>query len=717
MTNPKIVQVGAVITCAVLLFASSSLAPAINAGRAEMNTTGITDADPLKSAPPEYAFAIQALGAFRGLATNFAFIRATQLKEAGRYFDAMQLANWICTLQPRFPSVWEFQAWNMAWNISVTTFTPEERWNWVYNGVKLIRDEGLKYNPRAVNLYKMIAWIYVNKMSETIDDYHLTFKRQWAWRMHVVLGEPPDPLKDENPDVHIDGLLIDGNDRFAKALRQADAAEKDEDSSPPAPPSPDLPDVPEAEPIESPFEVVREARVLQIQRIADAPRTLEALYEQHPETREMVARLRDMGVEITDRELSEDSYWGDQRLSFTFFRRYRKLTDRVSILAQIVKNAPDDPDLANVEVFDQIVGAREQRPAGQALLRFLQRKVLHEVYNLDPEKMVEVMKFFGPVDWRVVDAHSLYWIAQSIIQGHETLQEFGNDKINTTRLLFFSLRNLNLRNKLIFEPYPPAIHLSYFNPTPDIHFIEPMQRAFIEYGPLLSGARDVGPGAGNTYRTGHINFLTESIRTLYLENRIAEASKYYEYLRQTYHTSPSGEFNPAFMDPLEDYVRKSLMEGLEGGREAALAINAWMTNAYNALAGREFVQYQNLRKMALEVHRNYHGRIPNMAESKKLAPFNEMQVDTLLFMYRRPSITPVVALHKVELWRNLPQNLKRTVYDPLNEFFAIECDVWNFDVAKAFPEPAGMQAFRDALERRGPEDQKKDFITPVQPGG
>ena len=90
-----------------------------------------------------------------------------------------------------------------------------------------------------------------------------------------------------------------------------------------------------------------------------------------------------------------------------------------------------DADQANIAAFDEIVGVRAGLPAGEALLRFMQRKVLNEVYKLDTAHMVEVMKYFGPMDWRVVDAHSLYWVTQSIIKGGETMQKFGNDKINS----------------------------------------------------------------------------------------------------------------------------------------------------------------------------------------------------------------------------------------------------------------------------------------------
>jgi hypothetical protein len=125
--RPKLTQFAALLACAVLVAAAATRIPGINRGRAALNILGSTS--PLENTPPEYVFYIQAFGAFRGLIADVAFIRADQLKEEGRFYDAFQLHKWICALQPHFPSVWEYCAWNMAWNISVTTFTPEERWN------------------------------------------------------------------------------------------------------------------------------------------------------------------------------------------------------------------------------------------------------------------------------------------------------------------------------------------------------------------------------------------------------------------------------------------------------------------------------------------------------------------------------------------------------------------------------------------------------------
>ena len=143
-----------------------------------------------------------------------------------------------------------------------------------------------------------------------------------------------------------------------------------------------------------------------------------------------------------------------------------------------------------VERLDEIIGARAGRPAGQALLHFLQRKVLSEVYRLDTKHMIYVVENFGPVDWRMVDAQSLYWVSLGLIRGGHSATSFQTDTVNTIRLIHFSLRNLFHRNRMSFEPNPDSIHTSYINCTPDVNFIESMHRSYITYGPMI----DPDPG-------------------------------------------------------------------------------------------------------------------------------------------------------------------------------------------------------------------------------
>ncbi|MEM9560826.1 MAG: hypothetical protein AAF995_11005, partial [Planctomycetota bacterium] len=125
------------------------------------------------------------------------WIRANDKKEDGKFFEAVELSRAITRLQPRFPRVWVFHAWNMAYNISVTTQTPAERWQWVNAGVRLLRDEGIKANPREMLLYKELAWFFLHKIGGYTDDANLNYKRWLAQEWHDILGAPPEPAPRE----------------------------------------------------------------------------------------------------------------------------------------------------------------------------------------------------------------------------------------------------------------------------------------------------------------------------------------------------------------------------------------------------------------------------------------------------------------------------------------------------------------------------------------
>ena len=170
-----------------LMFFGSIRLDEINAQRSEMK---LVMNEPLENAPPSLAFATVALGAFRGLVVDVLWIRADQLKEDGKFFDAKQLAEWITILQPRFAAVWDFHAWNMAYNISVAipASRPQERWQWVKNGYELLRDKGIPKNPHSIVLYRSLGWIFQHKIGGITDDCHKYYKLQLYNAMKPLVG-------------------------------------------------------------------------------------------------------------------------------------------------------------------------------------------------------------------------------------------------------------------------------------------------------------------------------------------------------------------------------------------------------------------------------------------------------------------------------------------------------------------------------------------------
>ena len=137
--------------------------------------------------PPVLTFVIAGLGGFRGIAAEVLWFRANRMQDEGRYVELVQLADWIAMLDPHAAEAWVYNAWNLAYNISIMMVRHEDRLRWVQNGIALLRDEGLRFNPREARLYRELAWLYQNKVGDSLDRAHLTYKFALAESMAPFL--------------------------------------------------------------------------------------------------------------------------------------------------------------------------------------------------------------------------------------------------------------------------------------------------------------------------------------------------------------------------------------------------------------------------------------------------------------------------------------------------------------------------------------------------
>src|SRR5207249_1078810 len=80
---------------------------------------GITRGEPLgNTAPPVLVFTTVALGGFRGLIANALWVRAADLQEQDKYFEKVQLADWITKLQPHFTTVCNLVIQSASWTLT-----------------------------------------------------------------------------------------------------------------------------------------------------------------------------------------------------------------------------------------------------------------------------------------------------------------------------------------------------------------------------------------------------------------------------------------------------------------------------------------------------------------------------------------------------------------------------------------------------------------------
>jgi len=187
MQRNRIIQLVTALLIVATVFGAGGIGTKVRAERKELQLGLEGQLD--ESVPADIVLAYTMFGAFRGMIVDWMWHRATEMKDQGKHYEAYRLAENITKLMHNFPDVWRFHAWNMAFNISVTTHTPEERWDWVHKGIRLLREEGIRYNPNSEMLYKELAWIFFFKVGGNTDDQHWYYKRRMAFEWHEVLGD------------------------------------------------------------------------------------------------------------------------------------------------------------------------------------------------------------------------------------------------------------------------------------------------------------------------------------------------------------------------------------------------------------------------------------------------------------------------------------------------------------------------------------------------
>ena len=451
--NSKIKVILLLLLAAVMLFGAGRLQNSLNHDR---ETLGFTRGEVLDNAPPALAFTTVALGGFRGLISNFLWIRASELQQDDKFFEATQLADWITKLQPTYASIWVFQGWNMAYNISVKFKDFPDRWRWVQRGIELMRDDGLRYNPNSVDLYRELAWQFQHKMGANLDDANMYYKAQWAYEMENFFG--PNGTNYQN-------LLA-----------------------------------PQSE------------------------------------------------------------------------------ADRTNLF------------------------------------------VLTNKFKLDPAFIKTVDDEFGPFDWRLPEAHAIYWGAKGLNAAKNNPGKVNpEDLIKLRRIIYQSIYQAFKHGRIIIDPLTRSYSLG---PNLDLvpHVNATYEKMMADDAPM----RDAIAKA-------HRNFLRDAIYFLYVNNRVAEADKWFKYLAKEYPDKPIVENDPDSLSKnltLDQYAVAVVQIdiGETSQERVTAAVQGLLTRAYYDLAIGNDDRYENLKRLAIRIYQRYTDSTSGARGEKRipLPPFDTL---------------------------------------------------------------------------------------------
>lgn len=690
----RIIQLALLLVAAGLLTTAGILQTNIQSQSAEselsLQNTAVLQAN------PEIALITTAFGGLRVLGANYLWIRSQAEHNAGRHYDAYQLAELICELQPYFPGVWAFQSWNMAWNISVKTNTREQRWHWVYAGVELLRDRGIPLNPKSLDLYKELAWIFFSKIGGQLDDMHLSYKQRWAGMMQRVLGAPP-------VDFELNRTLASDTEMVIEAFRPITLAPLDKDPR-----------------LQGP-QPGREGDAKYIQKA----RQEELLAD--PKIQTYAGKLAKFNVSVDDSLLKAYN-----RLSLDYaaqairvvppdiaIRRQREMIQAAAGKAPPEKINAALAQLDREEALLNVINADDEdsRYARGKMLAFVRAQILWNRYRMDPSFMLELMeKYQAPFDWRHAMPHALYW-ASFGMKAAPPEDPKQIQSLNNQRNILNAMKNLSSTGLVNLQIRPEQPDYPVYYESADLRYIEPTHKQheeFIERLAEITGK----PFKDNFLASGHANYLVEAINLLTADGRITgpegkaipgTAQYYYNYLRdENRYAKKGGKWDHV---SVEDFVIDNLQEETGNLRYVVVQqlLQYSLKRAFLArgLRGDEAL-YKNRFEYSRRIAEGYQAKA---VERLKLPPFTDIAAQLLAFLLERPRALGVDLSipQRSDMYLSMqdqPEILVR-VYHQLEQPFQLFCRIEGLNPKVAFPPPPGLDEFREKLRsqfQRRPEN-------------
>ena len=86
------------------------------------------------------------LGGFRGIVADCSGSAPRSTRRDHDWDRLKPTVELITKLQPHFLSIWTFQGWNLAYNVAVEWDAPEDKYEWIKQGIKFVQ-EGVEQEP------------------------------------------------------------------------------------------------------------------------------------------------------------------------------------------------------------------------------------------------------------------------------------------------------------------------------------------------------------------------------------------------------------------------------------------------------------------------------------------------------------------------------------------------------------------------------------------
>ena len=137
------------------------------------DTYSLSQAKLMEIDPTSETMKLASVG-LRGVAVNMLWMQAMEHRKKQNWDQLRSTLNALIKIQPNFIKVWEYQAHNLSYNISVEFDDYEYRYHWVKEGIKFLT-EGIPYNYRNHRITDNLGFFTGMKIGRS--DEKLQFRR------------------------------------------------------------------------------------------------------------------------------------------------------------------------------------------------------------------------------------------------------------------------------------------------------------------------------------------------------------------------------------------------------------------------------------------------------------------------------------------------------------------------------------------------------------
>jgi hypothetical protein len=197
--------------------------------------------------------------------------------------------------------------------------------------------------------------------------------------------------------------------------------------------------------------------------------------------------------------------------------------------------------------FDELINP--QTPEQKERVRLLTEK-----YKMDPRLIKEVDEHYGPLEWRLPEAHAIYWAVMGLKHAAANPSKVvPDDLIKLRRVIYQSMQLSFQRGRLVSNPFIP------FDTGPNLDIIPNPRTAYDD-------AAEEDKNYHDHILIGHRNFLRNAVYYLYARNRLAEAAEWFKYLGTKYPDKPliDGDTNSLPRNlTLDQYASRRVLEDIK----------------------------------------------------------------------------------------------------------------------------------------------------------